>query len=968
VLLACSAPASAQYFGRNKVQYEDFDFRVLATPHFDVYYYEAEREAAEHAARMAERWYRQLSTKLDHELSERPPIVLYASHAHFVQTTVAPGLLPEGVGGFTDHEKGRVVLPFTPGLKETDHVLGHELVHAFQRDMLMQQGRSLAALPLWFTEGMAEHLTFGELDANTRMWIRDAIATNRLPRIEQLTDPRWFPYRYGQALWAFLVSRYGDELPARTLKSRARRGAVGRLAATTGADIASLTREWHAAMKRTLMPGPSASPNRSAEPRPLVDRRTGGRLNVGPSISPDGRHIVFLSERDQYSIDVFLADGQSGVVLRKLVTMAGSGRFDSLQFFESAGAWDPTGTRFALAARQDGRPVLSVFSMPEGATAAEHAVAGLDHVYDPTWSPDGRQLAFSALHRGRSDLFVIDLADGGLRQLTDDAFADLQPAWSPDGRTLAFVTDRFTASLDALTFGEYRLASLDIASSAIHELPSVYGAKNIDPQWADATHVYFVADPGGVSNVFRASVASGDIEQITDVSTGVSGMTALSPALSLAPAAERMVFSVYREGGYEIRSMPLANGREFTSNRDSRVHASAFPAAPGGERFEARPYRPVLTLDRVSQPYLSAGGGGLGGFFRAGVAFSFSDLLEQQEVQTAVQVGTRLQDFAVQSAYVNRRSRWTWGFAGAQLPAAFGRSRTWFGAEDEPAMREWTTLRQTHRQATVMAAYPFSRARRVEFSGGFHGVTFSREVLTRLYSRDTGKLLAERKAAAVTAAPAVALFETAAALVHDTSVHGPTGPVLGGRSRVEVAPTLGDLSFVTVTADHRRYFMPLRPLTLALRIQHVGRYGSDSSDARLLPLVWTLRNLVRGYSAREAAPDACVDPDGTCQALGEFNARQFLIANLEWRVPLLGPLGHVSRAAALPLDALVFADVGTFWSRAFSDAPPTVRTLRSVGAGVRLNAGGFVLEVAAARPFDRPRGGWALALSFWPAF
>ena len=93
---ALSAPvaASAQYFGQNKVQYRTFDFRVLRTEHFDVYFYPGEEKASRDAARMAERWYARLSRALDHTLSERTPIVLYASQPHFTQTTVLPGLLP----------------------------------------------------------------------------------------------------------------------------------------------------------------------------------------------------------------------------------------------------------------------------------------------------------------------------------------------------------------------------------------------------------------------------------------------------------------------------------------------------------------------------------------------------------------------------------------------------------------------------------------------------------------------------------------------------------------------------------------------------------------------------------------------------------------------------------------------------------------------------------------------------------
>ncbi len=196
----------------------------------------------------------------------------------------------------------------------------------------------------------------------------------------------------------------------------------------------------------------------------IAKHRGGGRLNVGPALSPDGTEMVFLSERDRYSVDVFLADGRTGRVRRKLVTAAGNARFDSLQFVDSAGAWDQAGKRFAFAALQHGEPVLTILSMPEGDVEREHAFPDLDQIFDPTWSPSGDQIAFSGLSGGITDLYVFDLDTAAVRRLTSDGFADLQPAWSPDGRTLAFTTDRFTSSLEALTFGDYRLAALDLES------------------------------------------------------------------------------------------------------------------------------------------------------------------------------------------------------------------------------------------------------------------------------------------------------------------------------------------------------------------------------------------------------------------------------------------------------------------------------------------------------------------------
>ncbi len=124
LLLLLSVPGSlaAQYFGRNKVQYTNFDFKVIQTEHFDVYYYDRERVAALDAARMAERGYARLSKVLNHEFKERKPIILYASGSDFQQTN-ATEVGSEATGGVTDFARNRAVMPFSGAYADFEHVL-----------------------------------------------------------------------------------------------------------------------------------------------------------------------------------------------------------------------------------------------------------------------------------------------------------------------------------------------------------------------------------------------------------------------------------------------------------------------------------------------------------------------------------------------------------------------------------------------------------------------------------------------------------------------------------------------------------------------------------------------------------------------------------------------------------------------------------------------------------------------------
>src|SRR5205814_2309879 len=133
-----AAPLAAQYFdnfGKNKVQYQSFDFHIIQTEHFEVYYYPAERAAALDGARITERWYARLSRVLHHQFQGRKPIIFYASQSDFQQTNTTSGDIGEETGGFTEFFKHRMVLPFTGAYEELDHVVGHEMVHQFQYDV-----------------------------------------------------------------------------------------------------------------------------------------------------------------------------------------------------------------------------------------------------------------------------------------------------------------------------------------------------------------------------------------------------------------------------------------------------------------------------------------------------------------------------------------------------------------------------------------------------------------------------------------------------------------------------------------------------------------------------------------------------------------------------------------------------------------------------------------------------------------
>lgn len=975
--LGVAQPAWAQYFGQNKVQYEKFDFQVLRTANFDVYFYPEEKDAATKAARMAESWRTRLTTSFGLPLAGRQPLIMYASQPHFGQTQVVEGLIGESTGGVTELLKRRMVLPFASSLGETDHVIGHELVHAFQFEL---GGEGALALPLWFIEGMAEYLTLGASDPHTAMWLRSLAQEEELPGFDDLENPKYFPYRIGHGAWAFLASRFGEQVvPNAFLAAVSARSAIAGIEEATGQDIETLSAAWQASLRERhgILRAGGTLPGREIV---SGDTPRQGRLHVSPSISPDGKWLVYLSERDLFSIDLYLVDAATGRVARKLTSSATDPHIESLQFVTSAGGWDSRSQRFAFTTVQRGQPTLTIVQV-DGRGTQEVVLKDVDDAWHPTWSPDGRSIAFSGHAGGYSDLYMFDVASGATRRLTNDAWADLHPAWSPTGQQIAFVTDRFSSDMERLQFGPMRPAVLNVADGSVEALPALPNARHINPQWTkEGRALVMIAAPDGVPNVYRLDLPSSTYSRLSDVTTGVSGLTTLSPAISVAADANQYAFGVFTSGGYDLRiaelpaqgSAPPAAapaeslfGATATEQRPVAVPQLAEPEAP-------EPYKPGLQLDFIGASGGIGAAGNVGAFASGGIGMQFSDILGEHTISLLVQANGGVKDLGGQVAYINRKGRWNWGGVAQLVPYVNGAFQQSLQVIDDRAVvvDETFLIRQTEMQGRALAMYPFSRATRFEIQGGGRRIWFGREIETQFFDYNTGEFLGDSKQS-LDAPGALNLADVSAALVHDQTSNGPVGPVNGQRYRFDVTQTAGSLNYTNLVLDYRRYLPLVRPFTLAVRGLHVGRYGGDAEDPRLSELFLGYPSLVRGYDVDSFDATECDSVSGACPVFDRLIGSRMLVGTAELRFPLLGAFTGEYRYGPIPIEGFLFADTGVAWTKgsrpSFADGDR--RFVSSVGGGVRVNAFGYVIvQLAGAKPLNRPGSGWRFVFDFAPSF
>ena len=898
------------------------------------------------------------------------------------------------------------MLPLAGPLADTDHVIGHELVHAFQYDILKPPesgpgANGAESLPLWFIEGMAEYLSIGPVDPNTAMWLRDAARQEKLPTIRDLDNPKYFPYRWGQALWAYVGGRWGDEVIGPMLAVAARNGVEGAFQQVLGVPTNQVSADWQASIRRVYAPIVEAGAGAGEIGKLVVQgKELGADLNVGPAISPDGRWLAFLSTRGFFSIDLYVADASTGRIVRRLTSTATDPHFSSLQSIQSTGAWDSASQQIAVATVTDGRAALAIFDAQRGGVTREIKVPDVDEIMHPTWAPDGSAIAFTGMHQGITDLFVYDLQNNRLRQLTNDAFSDVQPAWSPDGRRIAFSTDRFTSNLTILSIGAYSLATVDSQSGVVEEVPTPAGGKHINPQWSpDGRSLYYISDRDGISNIYRTTVDGAGVEtaRITAVNTGVSGITNLSPAISVASKSGTVAFSVYQDGKYDIRTI------------DGNVRGGPVPPAgmsagvlpplerkpsdvtallempelglPEASSYEVEPYRTSLTLEGVAQPVVGVGVSRFGTSFGGGLALTFSDLLGNHLLATAIQINsniggsTSVKDIGAQVAYLNMKNRWNWGLVGGQVPYLSSGFQSTVGRlpnGDVVQSDQLFVFRQTERTASGVLAYPLDRSRRMEFQGGISNISFDQVVTTTTFSLNTGAVY-EDSTETTPLADSLNLGTSSAAYVFDTSVFGATSPVQGQRYRFEASPTFGTLNFTGLLADYRRYFMPAPFYTIAVRGMHYGRYGSDSEDTRISPLYVGYPWLVRGYDVSSIDSDDCIPtPEGSCQLIDRLLGSRMLVGNVELRFPLLRPFGVSGNMyGPLPAEVALFADAGTAWN---PGETPSFRggsreAVYSAGVALRVNLFGFAVgELDFTRAFARPGHGWVFGFNLMPGW
>ncbi len=558
-LLAAAVPrVQAQYFsyGKNKVQYEKQDWRVVRSEHFDVYYAEGGYYLADFAAKAAEEAYASLAGLFQHDIDGRVPLLVYQSHNAFAVTNAVD--LPEdaeGIGGVTELFKNRVAIPFTGDYRTFRHVLHHELVHAFVNDFFY--GGSLQSvirnnirlqIPLWFNEGLAEYAALG-WDTESDLWVRDAVLENSLPPISYLGG--YMAYRGGQSVFDYLAEQYGPDKVRELLQAvRGARRFEDAFRVTTGLGLDELSDQWQAALREVYFPELAAREKVEEIARPLARRSRRAGYTAAPALSPQGDRVAFIAAQGG-RFNVYVARTSDGEVEAEVAEGQNNTDFESLRILSPGLTWSPDGTRLAVAAKSGPTDAIVVVDVQAGKTR-RYPIPQVDQVVSVAWSPEGSRIAFAGSRDAQGDLYLLSLAGGAVTALTNDVFSDHAPAWSRDGQYLYFHSDRgdslavtqhtaqsFDMSGHSSTYSLYRLPLGGTVAERLTR-PAAWDDTNAQPA-PDGTRVLFLSDRNGVPNLFEQNLTTGEARPLTDVLTGIT-------QVSLSADGSRAVLLALQDG------------------------------------------------------------------------------------------------------------------------------------------------------------------------------------------------------------------------------------------------------------------------------------------------------------------------------------------------------------------------------------------------------------------------------------
>ena len=844
--------ASAQtpyipYFGKNQIRYDNFQWQIYTTDHFEIYYYPEIEQHLERVAGYAESAYQHISAELKYDLAFKVQLILFKTSSEFQQQNVIPGAAQEGVGAFAEPTRYRIVMPLDEPPDLLYRLVVHELTHQFEFDII-PTSLVRRSVPLWVNEGLSDYMT-GIWRPIDLMTVRDAAVSDIVPKMSKLegytnTGSVRMVYNLGHALFEFVESRWGKEGIRQYLFSL-RKSVIG------GGEDAYMEafkltpdefdQQFDKYLKDRFKPFRDkerpADYGRNLAPDPERSVFIGA-ASIEPSPSGDLIAMVTGNRRDR-EMDIVLMSATDGSIIRNLTN--GFDQDRGFEFIIQPGmrsntvpwlSWAPSGDQIAYFVRSEKWRTLILQNVLSRNVDDRVELHTIDDPESPDISPDGRKVAFAALQAGVGDIFVVDLETRELTNLTKDGFADSGPTWSPDGRSIIYVArvsgneklfrlDVATGQKTQVTFGTHD----DSAAQFLDADTLVFSSTATDPAQSIGPEV---ARNGTVYNIWTLNVKTGQLRQYTDALGGNTSAV----VLNAGRAEPRIAFVSYYKGEYELHTLDRRDPMVTATSADFGAPGPIIDfQAPLSHTLMTENKRRKGTFEKMfldGRPPVNLGVTSGGDVF-GGSAVSFTDVLGDKQFNMYAASISQYRTLSL--SYLNLARRFNYAVQG------YSQTQFFYGALEgvfyDPSLanlidRDFAVATRTVRGGSVFGIWPMDRYRRLELSGGVlqYAQEFNdpglQDYSETFQQQQFGRQLLQSGL----------YVPLGVSFIQETTVFREFGPLAGNTMRLayEISPALGEtLGRQTADVDARYYMRIGGTGLIALRAKGFKSWG-DSPD------------------------------------------------------------------------------------------------------------------------------------------
>jgi len=512
---------SQQEFGKNRVQYQPFNWTYYGFDRYQVYLYEGGQELAQYVAKRAEIELETIERKLDFQFEDKLQILVYTNQGDFRQSNVGLSSEENGnLGGVTKISGTKFAVYFKGDHHDLNKQIRAGIAEVLINDMMyggrardMVKNSTLLVLPDWYKKGLVSYLS-EDWNIDLDNAIMDGINNDKYYSFNKLSGDE--AVQAGHALWNYIADSYGEaSIPNVLYMTKVSRSVESSFSFVLGTTTQTIVYEWiDSFAKRNLNMDTSRYLPKSD---PILAKPKDFRNYYQLKISSDGKNVAYVTnELSQYK--VYVKSLEEGSKPKRIAKWGPKiERLNDLSY--PLLAWNPRGTVLAMINEKKGVIYLNTYNLEEKETFSK-PITGIEKINDFGYSPDGKKIVFSGVKKGKgqADIFVYSINAGGLEQITNDVWDDNQPRFVNKGNQILFSSNRVSDTIKAKDDARYDylqskyndifMYNLQTKSKVLLRVTNTPYINELQPSDYDNGYFTYLSEANGIRNRFLAKLDS----------------------------------------------------------------------------------------------------------------------------------------------------------------------------------------------------------------------------------------------------------------------------------------------------------------------------------------------------------------------------------------------------------------------------------------------------------------------------